>query len=95
MTEHPPKLTAAENSLVEQTEPHALARLDEDALKDLQSQLRRARDKHFSLQRRRGAARVEAQGSRLPDDDRSGEKVEVFDEALERVAARLDAVGDE
>lgn len=89
-----PKLTQQENSLIEESEPQALARLDEKSLKDLQSRLRKARDKHFSLERRRGAARVEAQGSRMPDDDRSGEKVQMFDEALARVEERLDTVGE-
>ena len=44
-----------------QARPAALAHLDEESLKDLQSRLRKARDKHFSLLRRRGAARVEAE----------------------------------
>jgi len=90
-------LTEQENSLIDESEPHALARMDEDSLKDLQNRLRKARDKHFSLLRRRGAARVEAEGSRgaaQPANERTGEKVETFDEALTRVSERLDAVRD-
>lgn len=94
VTNEAPKLSAEENSLIEETSPHALARLDSEELKGLQSRLRKARDKHFSLERRRGAARVEAQGSRMPDDDRSGEKVSIFDEALARVEERLDAAAE-
>ena len=94
MSNELPKLTQQETALIDETEPAALARLDEDGLKDLQSRLRKARDKHHSLLRRRGAARVEAQGSRFPDDDRSSEKVDMFDQALTRVGERLDAVGD-
>lgn len=88
-------LTQEENSLIDEARPAALAALDEDALKDLQRRLRRARDKNFSLLRRRGAARVEAEGARgaaAPASERRGEKVEVFDEALARVGERLDAL---
>ena len=88
-------LTQEENSLIDEARPAALAAHDEDALKDLQRRLRRARDKNFSLLRRRGAARVEAEGARgaaAPASERRGEKVEVFDEALARVGERLDAL---
>jgi hypothetical protein len=88
-------LTHEENALVDEARPAALAELDEDSLKDLQHRLRKARDKNFSLLRRRGAARVEAEGSRgaaAPASERRGEKVEVFDEALARVSQRLDAL---
>lgn len=87
-------LTKEETSLIDETRTAALAHLDEEALKDLQRRLRKARDKHFSLLRRQGAARVEAEGSRgaaAPAGERSGEKVEIFDEALTRVGQRLDA----
>ncbi len=88
-------LTQQENSLIDETAPQVLERLDEKALKELQSRLRNAREKNFSLLRRQGAARVEAEGSRgaaQPANERRGEKVEVFDEALARVNERLDAV---
>ncbi|WP_328356999.1 hypothetical protein OG976_01625 [Mycobacterium sp. NBC_00419] len=89
-------LTAEENTLIGKSHPEALARLDEKALKDLLSQLRRARDKNFSLLRREGAARVEAESARgaaQPANEKRSEKVEVFDEALARVQDRLDALG--
>ena len=88
-------LTQEENSLIDETRPAALAHLDEDALKQLQHRLRKARDKHFSLLRRQGAARVEAEGARgaaAPAGERSTEKVEIFDEALARVGQRLDSL---
>ena len=88
-------MTPQENSLIDEAQPHALERLDEKALKELQSRLRQARDKNFSLLRRQGAARVEAEGSRgaaQPANERRGEKVEIIDEALARVNERLDAV---
>lgn len=88
-------LTKEENSLIDETHPRALERMDEKQLRDLQARLRRAREKNFSLLRRQGAARVEAEGARgaaQPANERRGEKVEVFDEALERVSQRLEAV---
>ena len=90
-------LTQQESSLIGSTHPDALARMDEKQLKELQSKLRQARDKNFSLLRRQGAARVEAEAARgatQPANEKRSEKVEVFDEALARVNERLDAVGD-
>ncbi len=90
-------LSKDETSLIDETQPHALERLDAKSLKDLQHRLRTARDKNFSLLRRQGAARVEAEGGRgaaQPANERRGDKVDVLDEALARVSDRLDAVGD-
>ena len=90
-------LSKDETSLIDETQPHALERLDAKSLKDLQHRLRAARDKNFSLLRRQGAARVEAEGGRgaaQPANERRGDKVDVLDEALARVSDRLDAVGD-
>ncbi len=88
-------LSQEENALVDQSAPEALSRMDEAALKELQSRLRKARDKNFSLLRRQGAARVEAEGARgaaEPANERRNDKVDVIDEALGRVTARLDDV---
>lgn len=88
-------LSKQENDLIEQTSPRALDGMDEESLKDLQSRLRKARDKNFSLLRRQGAARVEVEGSRgaaEPANEKRGEKVDAFDEALARVAERLDRI---
>lgn len=90
-------LSKDETSLIDETQPHALERLDAKSLKDLQHRLRTARDKNFSLLRRQGAARVEAEGGRgaaQPANERRGDKVDVLDEALARVSDRLDTVGD-
>ncbi|MDF3339928.1 hypothetical protein P3H80_21000 [Mycolicibacterium septicum] len=90
-------LTAQESSLIAESHPDALARMDEKSLKDLQSRLRQAREKNFSLLRRQGAARVEAEGARgsaQPANEKRGEKVDVFDEALARVTQRLEDVSD-
>ncbi len=88
-------LTPQESSLIGESHPEALARMDEKQLKDLQSRLRAARDKNFSLLRRQGAARVEAEGARgavQPASEKRSEKVEILDEALVRVSQRLEAV---
>ncbi|MGI9162179.1 MAG: hypothetical protein ACR2JI_04525 [Mycobacterium sp.] len=90
---HHVNLSQQENALVDASAPESLARMDEAALKDLQSQLRKARDKNFSLLRREGAARVQAEGGRgaaEPANERRNDKVAVIDEALARVNTRLE-----
>lgn len=90
-------LSKDETALIDEAAPHVLERLDAKSLKDLQHRLRTAREKNFSLLRRQGAARVEAEGGRgaaQPANERRGDKVDVLDEALARVNDRLDAVGD-
>lgn len=90
-------MSAQENALIDQSHPSALERMDEKSLKDLQVRLRQAREKNFSLLRRQGAARVEAEGGRgaaQPANERRGEKVDVIDEALIRVTERLEAIRD-
>jgi DNA-binding MarR family transcriptional regulator len=94
---HHVNLTPQESSLIAEAHPDALTRMDAKSLKDLQSRLRQAREKNFSLLRRQGAARVEAEGARgatQPANEKRSEKVEVFDEALARVSERLDAVSE-
>ena len=95
VSNHHVNLTPQENSLIAEAHPDALARMDAKSLKDLQNRLRQAREKNFSLLRRQGAARVEAEGARgaaQPANEKRGEKVEVFDEALVRVNESLEAV---
>jgi hypothetical protein len=93
VSNHHVNLTPQEKSLIDESHPDVLERLDEKQLKDLQHRLRTAREKNFSLLRREGAARVAAEGARgaaQPANERRGEKVDVFDEALARVNQRLD-----
>lgn len=90
-------LTPQENSLIGESHPEVLERMDTTQLKELQTRLRHAREKNLSLLRRQGAARVEAEGARgavQPTSEKRSEKVETFDEALARVGARLEAMGD-
>ena len=92
VSNHHVNLTPQEESLIAESHPEALARLDDKAVKELQSRLRTAREKNFSLLRREGAARVEAEGGRgaaAPANEKRGEKVDVFEEALARVGERL------
>ena len=97
MSNHHVNLTQQESSLIGETHPDALAGMDDKSLKELQSRLRQAREKNFSLLRRRGAARVEAEcarGAAQPANEKRGEKVDVFDKALARVNQRLESVTD-
>ncbi len=97
VSNHHVNLTPQENSLIAEAHPDALARMDAKSLKDLQNRLRNARDKNFSLLRRQGATRVEAEGARgaaQQANEKRGEKVEVFDEALARVSECLETVSD-
>jgi hypothetical protein len=92
VSNHHVNLTPQETSLIAESDPDALARMDEKQLKELQSRLRQAREKNFSLLRRQGAARVEAEGARgaaQPANEKRGEKVDVFAEALARVGEHL------
>ncbi len=93
VSNHHVNLTPQENSLIAESDPEALARMDSKQLKELQSRLRQAREKNFSRLRREGAARVEAEGARgaaQPANEKRGEKVDVFAEALARVGEYLD-----
>lgn len=97
VSNHHVNLNPQEDSLVGESQPEALARMDAKQLRDLQSRLRQAREKNFSLLRREGAARVESEGGRgaaQPANEKRSEKVEIFDEALARVGERLDAVAE-
>ncbi|MEE6138513.1 hypothetical protein SKC41_19555 [Mycobacterium sp. 050128] len=98
MSTHHVNLTQQESTLIGESHPEVLQRMDEQSLKDLQTRLRQAREKNFSLLRRQGAARVEAEGARgaaQPANEKRGEKVEIFDEALARVSERLAAIDAE
>ena len=90
-------LTPQEESLIAESHPDALARMDSKQLKELQTRLRQAREKNFSLLRRQGAARVQTEGARgaaAPAGEKRSEKVEIFDEALAQVGRRLEETGD-
>ena len=93
VSNHHVNLTPQEESLIGESHPEALNRMDEKSLKELQGRLRTAREKNFSLLRRQGAARVETEGGRgaaAQANEKRSEKVDVFGDALTRVGQRLE-----
>ena len=87
-------LTDAEALLVLETEKSALAGLDEDALVELHTRIRRARGKYVGQYRRGAAARVTGVGGRgkaNPQNQRARDKAEIFEDALSRVSSALAA----
>ena len=85
-------LTEKERALVTETRPDAVRVLDEEALVELHTRVRRARDKHVGLHRREIAERVEIAGARgtvSAAPRRSASKAEIFEAALARVSAAL------
>lgn len=87
-------LTEAELALMRETEPERIAALDEDALVELHTRIRRARNKYVGVYRRKAAARVEETGGRgksYARNSRRRAKAELFEDALARVSERLAA----
>jgi hypothetical protein len=85
-------LTDAERMLVLETEARELAALDEDALVELHTRIRRARGKYVGQYRRGAAGRVGAVGGRgkaNAQNQRARDKAEVFEAALARVSTSL------
>jgi hypothetical protein len=81
-----------ELAVVRETEPQALAALNEDELLDLHARIRRARNKYVGQYRRQASARVEASGGRghaRPRNQRARDKAEVFEAALARVSTAV------
>jgi hypothetical protein len=88
-------LTELERTLVAETEKRAMADLDEDALLELHTRIRRARTKYVKLYRRQASARVETQGGRgkaFPQNQRNRDRAEIFELALARVSRRVDVL---
>ena len=85
-------LSESEYVLVRETKKSQMAGLDEDGLIDLNSRIRRARNKHVTLYRRAGAEKVKTKGGRgsaKAANARNAAKAEVFEDALSRVSRRL------
>ena len=88
-------LSLPERLLIEQTEPRALAELDEDQAGDLLVNVRRARNKYSKLYRRQAGAQVVTDASRAKasaKNQRTRDRAEVFENALARVSRRLAAL---
>lgn len=88
-------LNDTERLLVAETEPAALAVLEEDAAIELEARIRRARDKYVSQYRRTASARVADEGGRgkaRPGNTRAAAKAEAFERALSQVSRRVAAL---
>jgi hypothetical protein len=85
-------LNDAERLLVGQTGRAELAALDEDAAIELETRIRRARNKYVGQYRRAAAAAVPGHGGRgkaRPENTRAAMKAEAFEEALALVSRRV------
>jgi hypothetical protein len=85
-------MTDAERRLVAETEPAAMAALDEDELLELHGRIRRARSKYVTSYRRSASARVGARSSRgtaYAENQRHRDKAEVFELSLARVSRQV------
>ena len=88
-------LNETERGLIRETEVARMKPLDEDALVELHTRIRRTRNKYAKLYRRGASARVAEVGGRgaaRPKNRRNAGKAEVFEDALARVSRRLAAV---
>jgi hypothetical protein len=88
-------LNENERLLIADTDPVALATLDEDAAIELEGRIRRARSKYVSQYRRSASARVAEHGARgraRPENARAATKAEAFERALSRVSHRVAAL---
>jgi hypothetical protein len=86
------ELNTSERRTVAETDPAALAVLDEDGAIELEARIRRARDKYVSQYRRSASAMVEERGGRggdPPAKARAAAKAEAFERALSRVSRRV------
>jgi hypothetical protein len=85
-------LNDAERLMVAETERDQLAALDEDAAIELETRVRRARNKYVSQYRRFASAAVVEHGGRgkaRPENTRALMKAEAFEESLSRVSRRV------
>jgi hypothetical protein len=88
-------LNDAERLLVAETERAQLAVPDEDAAIELETRIRRARNKYVGQYRRAASAAVAEHGGRgkaRPENKRAAMKAEAFEEALARVSRRVAAL---
>jgi len=85
-------LTENERLLVDETDRDALGMLDEDGAIELETRIRRARDKYVSQYRRSASAAVAEAGGRgkaRPENARARAKAEAFERSLSSVSHRV------
>src|ERR1700728_4262670 len=88
-------LTESEKLLIADTDRAALATLDEDQAIELETRIRRARNKYVGQYRRSASARVAESGGRgkaRPENARARTKAEAFERALSQVSQRVAAL---
>ncbi len=88
-------LNDAERQLVAETERARLAELDEDAAIELETRIRRTRNKYVGQYRRGASGAVPEHGGRgkaRPENKRAALKAEAFEETLSRVSRRVAAL---
>jgi hypothetical protein len=88
-------LNDTERLLVAETGRAELAVLDEDAAIELETRIRRVRNKYVGQYRRAASAAVPEHGGRgtaRPENKRAAMKAEAFEEALSRVSRRVAAL---
>ena len=91
-------LNKTENLLVAETSREALAGLNEDAAIELETRIRRARNKYVGQYRRGASARVADRGGRgaaRPENTQALRRAEAFERALSRVSRRVGALAQE
>lgn len=91
-------LPPEERFLLSQTDKDQLRKLDEDELIELHSRIRRARNKHVGVYRRKGAGKVAGRGGRgkaKQTNQRNADRAEVYEEALSRVSRALAKAANE
>lgn len=85
-------LSESEKLLIAETGRDELAALDEDAAIDLETRIRRARNKYVSMYRRGAGAKVAEHGGRgraRPENALARQKAEAFERALSQVSRRV------
>ena len=88
-------LNDSERLMVAETDRDQLAGLDEDAAIELETRIRRARNKYVGQYRRGARAAVAEHGGRgkaRPQNTTAATKAEAFEEALSRVSRRVSAL---
>ncbi|MGB6057645.1 MAG: hypothetical protein WBF71_05225 [Microthrixaceae bacterium] len=91
-------LSELDKQLVLETESKKLKRLNEDALIELHSRVRRARNRHTKVYRRGAAAIVVEDGARgmaSKKSRRASARAEVMEDALSRVSRQLAQTAEE
>jgi hypothetical protein len=91
-------LNETEKLLIAETGREALAALDEETAIELESRIRRVRNKYVSQYRRAASAKVAEHGGRgraRPENARAAQKAEAFERALSQVSRRVSVLARE